>query len=78
MDSADIRKLSLEEIEQELEGAHEELWRLRFRAATEQLENPVLIRDRRRDVARMLTILKEHRDPNHLTVLPSREEGSAS
>jgi hypothetical protein len=38
----------------------------------------VLIRERRRDVARMLTILKEHRDPNHLTVLPSREEGSAS
>lgn len=78
MKSADIKKLTVEEIEQELEDARAELWRLRFRAATEQLDNPLLIRQRRRDIARMLTILKEHRDPNHPTVLASREGGSAS
>ncbi len=78
MKSADIKKLTVEEVEQELEDARAEMWRLRFRAATEQLDNPMLIRHRRRDIARMLTILKEHRDPNSPTVLASREGGSAS
>jgi large subunit ribosomal protein L29 len=78
MKSADIKKLTVEEVEQELEDARAEMWRLRFRAATEQLDNPMLIRHRRRDIARMLTILKEHRDPNNSTVLASREGGSAS
>lgn len=78
MKSADIKKLTVEEVEQELEDARAEMWRLRFRAATEQLDNPMLIRHRRRDIARMLTVLKEHRDPNHPTVLASREGGSES
>ncbi len=75
MNVADIRKMTVEEIDQEIEGAREELWRLRFRAATEQLESPVLLRHRRRDIARLQTVLEEHRDPAHSTVLPSREEG---
>jgi len=78
MKSADIKKLTVEEVEQELEDARAEMWRLRFRAATEQLDNPMLIRHRRRDIARMLTILKQHRDPDNPTVLASREGGSAS
>jgi large subunit ribosomal protein L29 len=35
------------------------LFRLRFRSATQQLDNPSLIRKLRRDVARMKTILTQ-------------------
>jgi large subunit ribosomal protein L29 len=57
--AADIRDLSDEEIRGQLEEKKEELFRLRFRGATQQLENPSLIKSLRRDVARMRTILRE-------------------
>jgi len=74
MYARDIRKLTSEEVEQQLQEAREELWRLRFRAATEQLENPLLIRSRRRDIARMQTILREHNQG--VRRLASRDEGT--
>jgi large subunit ribosomal protein L29 len=55
----DIRELNDEEIREQLTQKQEELFRLRFRSATQQLENPALIRSLRRDVARMRTILRE-------------------
>jgi large subunit ribosomal protein L29 len=57
--AADVREMSDEEIRTELTQKQEELFRLRFRSATQQLENPALIRSLRRDVARMRTILRE-------------------
>jgi large subunit ribosomal protein L29 len=57
--TADIRDLSDEQIRDQLEEKKEELFRLRFRGATQQLENPSLIKALRRDVARMRTILRE-------------------
>ena len=57
--AADIRDMSSDEIKEELTQKQEELFRLRFRSATQQLENPALIRSLRRDVARMRTILRE-------------------
>jgi large subunit ribosomal protein L29 len=59
VNAADIRELSEEEIRERIAEAKEELFRLRFRSATQQLENPVLIRGLRRDVARLNTILRE-------------------
>ena len=56
---SDIRDLSDEQIRDQLEQKKEELFRLRFRGATQQLENPSLIKSLRRDVARMRTILRE-------------------
>jgi large subunit ribosomal protein L29 len=47
------------EIEDKIAQSQEELFRLRFRSATQQLENPSLIRKLRRDVARMKTILTQ-------------------
>jgi large subunit ribosomal protein L29 len=55
----EIRDLGDADIEQKIEEAQEELFRLRFRSATQLLENPMLIRTLRRDVARMKTILRE-------------------
>jgi len=57
--AADIRELTDNEIRQRIAEAQEELFRLRFRSATQPLENPSLVRKLRRDVARMKTILRE-------------------
>ncbi|MDQ3556732.1 MAG: 50S ribosomal protein L29 [Gemmatimonadota bacterium] len=59
MTGAEIRELNTEEIRARLEQMEEERFKLRFRAATQQLENPMLIRQIRRDVARMKTVLRE-------------------
>lgn len=59
MDAKAIRELSQDEIDIEIERAREELFKLRFRAAYEELENPALLKELRRDVARMKTIRHE-------------------
>jgi len=55
----DIRDLTDVEIDEQIVQASEELFRLRFRSATQELENPMLIRTLRRDIARMKTVLRE-------------------
>jgi len=59
LDAASVRLLTDEEIDEEIERALDEIARLRYRAAFEQLENPVLLRTRGRDVARLKTIRHE-------------------
>jgi large subunit ribosomal protein L29 len=59
MKASEIRELSADEIQNQISQAQEELFRLRFRSATQQLENPALIKSLRRNVARMRTILKQ-------------------
>ncbi len=59
MKVAEIQDLSVDEIQDRITDAREELFRLRFRSATQQLENPSLIKALRRDIARMRTILRE-------------------
>jgi len=60
----DIRDLTDVEIGEQIVQASEELFRLRFRSATQELENPSLIQVLRRDVARMKTILRERESKN--------------
>ena len=59
MDATQIRELTDEEIEEEIGRAREELFRLKFRAAYQELENPSLLRTLRRDLARLKTIRRE-------------------
>jgi large subunit ribosomal protein L29 len=59
MSPEEIRDLEDVDILHKLEEAEEELFRLRFRSATQLLENPMLVRTLRRDIARMKTILRE-------------------
>jgi large subunit ribosomal protein L29 len=56
-----IRDLIEPEIEQKIRERAEEIFNLRFRNAMRTLQNPLLIRERRRDIARMHTILAERR-----------------
>ncbi|MCP4632874.1 MAG: 50S ribosomal protein L29 [candidate division Zixibacteria bacterium] len=57
----DIRDLAVEEIEQRLRDVEEELFNLKFRRSVQQIENPLQIRFLRRDLARIRTILNEHK-----------------
>lgn len=55
----EIREKSNDELNQELIDLKEELFRLRFQHATNQLENPLKLRTVKRDMARVRTILRE-------------------
>ena len=55
----EIRELSLEDVKAKLAELTEERFRLRFRSATESIENPMRFRAIRRDIARLQTILRE-------------------
>ena len=59
MKPQDIRELTDDEIQERIRELREEQFRLRFRAATMELENPRLLTELRRDIARMMTILRE-------------------
>ena len=59
MKPSEIREKSREELNSELLALKEELFRLRFQHATNQLENPLKLRTVKRDMARVRTILRE-------------------
>ena len=59
MKVSEIRGLSLEELAKQLEAAHQELFDLRFRAATKQLVNHREIPRVQKKIARMKTVMKE-------------------
>jgi len=57
--TSDLRDMSAEQLQARLGELQEERFRLRFRSATESIENPIRFRTIRRDVARIQTILRE-------------------
>lgn len=59
MKPKDIRELKDDEIQDRVRELKEERFRLRFRSATAELENPKLLTEIRRDIARMKTVLRE-------------------
>jgi large subunit ribosomal protein L29 len=59
MRAEEIRDLTDTEIGEQITQAREELFRLRFRSATQNLENNALLKKLRRDIARMMTIVRE-------------------
>jgi len=59
MKPQDIRELTDDEIQERVRELEEERFRLRFRSATMELENPMLLTEIRRDIARLKTVLRE-------------------
>ena len=55
----EIRKMSDEELSSELASLKEELFKLRFQQATNQLNNTAQIAQVKRDIARVMTIQRE-------------------
>jgi large subunit ribosomal protein L29 len=59
MRAEDIRELSDAEISQRIGELEEERFRLKFRSATETIDQPLRFRTIRKDIARLKTILRE-------------------
>ena len=59
MRAEELRDMSAKDIESRIAELEEERFRLRFRGATETLEDPLRIRSIRRDIARLKTVLKQ-------------------
>ena len=59
MKANEIRERTPEDLGNELVALKEELFRLRFQHATNQLENPIRISSVKRDIARIKTVLRE-------------------
>ena len=61
MKATDVRAKTLDELGTEREGLKKEQFNLRFQRATGQLENTARVRQVRRDIARIQTIMREKR-----------------
>ncbi|MEK9755129.1 MAG: 50S ribosomal protein L29 [Rhodospirillaceae bacterium] len=62
MKSADVRAKSDDELKGELISLRKEAFNLRFQKASGQLENTARVRQVRRDIARIKTVLSERND----------------
>ena len=59
MKAKEIRELTIEEMRQKERDLREELFNLNFRFSSGQLEDPSKIKIAKRDLARVITLLKE-------------------
>jgi len=58
MAETNLHELSVDDLKAKLAELTEERFRLRFRSATESIENPMRFRHLRRDIARIKTLLR--------------------
>ncbi len=59
MKAIELRELDAAELTEKLDEAKEELFNLRFQLATNQLDNTARLREVRREVARISTVMRE-------------------
>lgn len=59
MKASELREQSAEELESHLQGLEEESFNLRFQHTLGQLSSPIRLRDVRREIARVRTVLRE-------------------
>lgn len=59
MQAEEIRELTDPEIRQKVAELQEERFRLKFRGATEALDDPLRFRAIRKDIARLNTVLRQ-------------------
>ena len=60
MKSSEIRELSPAELNAKLSDLKTELFNLRFQHAVNQLDNPMRLKVVKKDIARLMTIIKEN------------------
>ena len=59
MNATELRDLTYEELTEKLDEGKEELFNLRFQMATNQLDNTARLRQVRREVARIATVMRQ-------------------
>jgi|WetSurSiteA1Bulk_404760.scaffolds.fasta_scaffold228216_1 large subunit ribosomal protein L29 len=65
MKAADLRDLTLEELQAKLKEISEELFNLSFQHGSQQLENTARLGQAKKDLARIKTVLHEKTGENH-------------
>ena len=73
MKATDLRDLPYDELTEKLAGAKEELFNLRFQLATNQADNTARLRQVRREIARIATVMREQ----EIEAYYSQQEGDA-
>jgi large subunit ribosomal protein L29 len=58
MKATELRDLTVEELKKRLADERENLANLRFQLSTSQLESPIKVRTVRRDIARLITVIR--------------------
>lgn len=64
MKARDLRQLSTEELQVKYEELRDQLFKLKIQKTIGQLDNPAKIKLVKRDIARILTILREREEEN--------------
>ena len=59
MKSAEIRDIGVKDLQERIEAEKAQLAKLKVQHAVSPVENPSIIKKNRRDIARMLTILRQ-------------------
>jgi large subunit ribosomal protein L29 len=59
MKAKQLREMSVDELKKDFKELTDSLYKLRFQSAAGQMENPSKVHTIRRDIARILTVLKE-------------------
>ena len=59
MKAVEMRRLSLEELSQRLGDSADDLFRMKFQLISGQLQNTIRIRETRREIARIKTVIRE-------------------
>lgn len=72
MKAHELNELSVQELRQRLSDEQESLANLRFQLATSQLESPIKVRTVRRDIARLLTVLRTKERTAAATPAPAK------
>jgi large subunit ribosomal protein L29 len=60
MKAHEIREKTIDEVREDLEIAEENLRNLSFQVVTHQLEKTSLIKEAKKDIARIKTVIREH------------------
>jgi len=72
-----FREMTSDEIRQKLRDMSEELFNLRFRNSMKQLDNPLRIREVRKAMARLKTLLKERGEQEYLVEKVKKGKGES-
>lgn len=59
MKASEVRKMNADQLNEKLTGLKKDLFFLRMQHATNQLDNPLKIRETKHDIARVKTVLRE-------------------
>jgi large subunit ribosomal protein L29 len=75
MRAEEIREMAKDDIVARIRELEEEQFRLKFRSATEPLEDPLRLRVIRRDIARLKTVLRESAGAALSAAAPAKNGG---